>query len=478
MRLILQVAGTFVFIGLLLRLHSYLDEDYYEMFSWSNPDALPEANLRIIVFGTQDMVGSAVDSKGGRDTWPQLLCHELNCSSLLSFVPDDQSSPGVTSNAIYGAELEALHEATEGANLVEHPASDFNFVAEQYPVPSSTADLSQQLDKFLSLPPSEKVPRETLWIFTFGTWDVWKLAALSPDIGKQILDDLINHMFNHIEELYLASLDPESIAYSDFWTNVSLKEVKKLTAPNAVEKVDNRKLEGFRLLIPQLFDITLTPGWSTRPEPTIPHTKGEHLRNAAILTNHWNSQIASALQTWTDLGNAKPLSLGEDEAGTKNPEMEEVMGATKEEVAVDAITARSSVANGRGRAKGGEDIIVAPYPLRLAYQTRQGSGIRDAVTEQHMQRAGESDSQGRGTMSPNATMQFRDVWTPCVLEGSESEVVEEGGEGLCDSPSDHLFYDGFTVGQKAMKQLVRRTARQVFKKLIFREEPKKGWFVS
>ncbi|EQK98950.1 hypothetical protein OCS_05333 [Ophiocordyceps sinensis CO18] len=34
-----------------------------------------------------------------------------------------------------------------------------------------------QMWQFLSLPPEPIAPRNTLWVVTFGTWDIWNLGG-------------------------------------------------------------------------------------------------------------------------------------------------------------------------------------------------------------------------------------------------------------------------------------------------------------
>ena len=92
-------------------------------------------------------------------------------------MPEAGARRGLTSNSLYGAELGALEEKMKAVNLTAEPAQDYEFLSQQYPVPDDTPDLDGQISKFLALPPPIRAPRQTLWVFTFGTWDVWSLAA-------------------------------------------------------------------------------------------------------------------------------------------------------------------------------------------------------------------------------------------------------------------------------------------------------------
>ena len=78
------------------------------------------------------------------------------------------------SNSLYASLLEPVLNDT-----FEHPApgTNYTFLSEGYPVRWDVPDLKAQVDQFLSLPKPALPPNETLWIFSFGTWDIWSLAA-------------------------------------------------------------------------------------------------------------------------------------------------------------------------------------------------------------------------------------------------------------------------------------------------------------
>lgn len=361
---------------------------------------------------------------------------------MLSFVPTSDFQPGLTSNGIYGAEVQALKQRAQEANIVENPAADYFFVNEQYPVPVETPDLEQQIQQFLSLSPPDVPPHETIWIFTLGTWDIWKLSAMPLDAGRAVVDALASHVFNQVEVLYRESLNEKSIAFSDFWKNATQTDVDELADPEAPGKVDERKLESFRIIIPSLFDISLTPGWHARPPPPVPHSTAEQVRNSAVLTEQWNSLIRSHMYSWSDKGNTKP-------DGAEGVEAEEV-----ETKPIDAPNAES------------QDTLYAPYPRRLGYHSDPAARILDAMTEEEMQRAKAKDSKGWGTLALGEPMRFLDVWTPCVSGPKGIADAEPVQTSKCNSPDKHLFYDTFTVGQRAISEIAKQTAQGVQEHLI------------
>lgn len=353
-----------------------------------------------------------------------------------------------------------MKSRTAEADLLKEPAADYSWLESQYPVPNQAPDLPAQLDTFLSLPLPEDVPRQTLWVFTFGTWDVWKLAALPMDQGLRTIVKMIDKLVEHMEMLNLKSLDPESVAFSDFWFNATEEEVKQLASANAADKIDTRRLESFRVLIPELFDISLTPGWQDRPAPLFPHTRGEQMRNAAVLTKMWNSQVKKKLKQWELKGSSKPNVTEHDDGTMTVAPMPLVEGE-------DDKSKRSEMAKQDMHKR---EVIYAPYPRRMAYQSAFAKDIVDAMTEEGMQRANVEDSLGHGNWPLNDSMRFLDVWQPClsVIEDGEGVVSE------CQNPKDHLFHDGFTVSQRASDEIAKRTAAEVVKKMFRKQTPKKS----
>lgn len=79
-RVILQVLAFILTIFILVHL---LPErlggggfSYKNILTWKSPSA-HAADLRIVVFGSPDVAGSAVDSKQKRTTWTEQLCREV-----------------------------------------------------------------------------------------------------------------------------------------------------------------------------------------------------------------------------------------------------------------------------------------------------------------------------------------------------------------------------------------------------------------
>lgn len=353
---------------------------------------------------------------------------------------------------LYKKEVEELQQHTEEADLLKEPAADYSWLAEQFPVPSQAPDLPSQVDTFLSLPLPEEVPRQTLWVFTFGTWDIWRLAALPMDNGLQKVIEIADKLIEYIEILNFKSLDPESVAFSDFWFNATDAEIKELAAANAADKVDTRRLESFRVIVPQLFDISLAPGWQDRPAPLFPHTKGEQMRNAAVLTKMWNQRIEKKLKQWELKGSTKPNVTENDDGTFSAAPMPYKDDDDKEKRAEHQK----------------RETIYAPYPRRMAFQPKIADDVIDAMTEEGMRRANVQDSLGHGTWPLNDSMRFLDVWKPCMTSAENGE----GNPSECENPTERLFHDGFTISQRASDEVAKRTADEVIKSMFRKPKAK------
>jgi hypothetical protein len=410
----------------------------------------------------------------------------MNCTSHISLVPETH---GLASNSIYAKELSELRDITDKTNITEKPALDYAYISEQYPVPLNTPDLAAQVDKFLAmpLPDVDDVPHETLWVFSFGSWEIWNLAAMPRDVAEELIDSTVKHIFDQIEKLYAKSLDSKSIAFSDFWTNATESQITELTDPEAIKSVDERKLESFRVLVPELFDITITPGWRGRPAPTYPGSVAEHTRNALWLTRYWNDAMRFNLHDWRKKGAKKPAGYEDTDPREPAPTEPKLKrreeGAEKREDDSEKESSlfdwlpsglRPKVLN---ETKFVDDrVIYAPYPFRNGVRIDNAQIILDAITEAEMQRSEVRDSEGFGTLSRDDSKRYLDVWSPCVKASLDDLTVDMDEVPIeCAVPHDHLFYDAFTVSNRAIVSLGQPMYDDIMDKMFVRQ-PKTSWF--
>jgi hypothetical protein len=333
---------------------------------------------------------------------------QLDCTSYLSFMPTlDTLSRSMTSNMLYAAYID---KATNLSTKTSAPGYDYDFFPDSYPVTWNMPDLSDQIDAFLSMKKPQNAPAETLWVFTFGTWDIWSLASMPSEVSFPMVTTIASHLFNEIERLYRHSLDENSIAWSNFTATPRyadyLAQLKnKTTAINTTEtviktntgnvrgqplvtgltypepagshltavnvdddKIDIKLAERFRILIPNLFDPSLTPGWQTdRPKSPGVHSLAEQMRNAAELTHRWNREVRSQMISWID--------------GNKNSEqlmMQSISGASDLETAVanfvkngDSITLIKALTAAKAAGSLDDRSIVEEYQRALLQRTQQ-----------------------------------------------------------------------------------------------------------
>src|SRR4051794_6561252 len=99
----------------------------------------------------------------------------------------------MVSIGLYATAIEeiAQHSATDATG----PGEDFSFQAEQFPVAWEKPDLEQQISAFLAMDKPAHSPRETLYVFTFGTWDIWSLATLHEDYSRQIVGKMTDYIY-------------------------------------------------------------------------------------------------------------------------------------------------------------------------------------------------------------------------------------------------------------------------------------------
>jgi hypothetical protein len=185
------------------------------------------------------------------------------------------------------------------------------------------------------------------------------------------------------------------------------------------------------------------------------------MRNAAYLTKRWNSEVTKQIEQWRKKADSKPEGIEDEgiETAVAVPTMTSLLRYLPEALQPKDADNKEGIA--------GEDVIYAPYPRRLGLQSMFVSNVLDAMTEEEMQRSGLKDSRGRGSMPADGAMRFFDVWTPCIAANRAITGVDTSRTGReCDVPNDHLFYDGFTFGERAKEELAKKTAEQINNQLF------------
>ncbi|KAK3683298.1 hypothetical protein B0T22DRAFT_384325 [Podospora appendiculata] len=437
--------------------------------------------LRIVVFGEDDIAIPARThgGRGGRyPGWTEVLCEELNCSRHLSFIPPvDPTTHPMVSNDLYAAAIEQLLNETIES---DKPGQDFNFQAEKFPVPWELPDLSSQVSAFLSTEKPRHPPNDTLWVFTFGTWDTWSLASVPIGISRPIIGAMVNHLFEQVERLYQSALDEDSVAWSGAISDDAQSDSSKVAAAGGEVTAIRKRAEMFRILVPVLFDPSLTPGWKIgRPELPRVHSSAEQMRNAAALTDDWNIALRNKLGQWVRTPNPRPKEADANATeSTRNTDGNEFgpgqgSASQRKPPSIDSRDKPKSVSN------------TTRYPLRDGISYDLTEYLLSAIVERQFRNAGMHDSNGIGTKPTEEG--YLEVWTPCINKLSEQEEDESSdnlesaiaktkrkryvsasrqrGEAVekealkeCEAPHERLFFTPFTVAPRAVGDIAREAA--------------------
>ncbi|KUI61791.1 hypothetical protein VP1G_08958 [Cytospora mali] len=428
-------------------------------------DGSVPGGLRIVVFGENDLgtpVGRNEEVEGSK-SWTQALCAQLECTNHISMVPSvDTAAWSVSSNELYARGVEKVFNETADKST---PGMDYSYLSTYYPPQWKSPDLRDQIDRFLAMPKPRHAPKETLWIFSFGIWDVWSLSALPNSIGQDLTGAMTKDIFKQIERLYEASTDPMSIAWSDINSvpaenlaaDATDGAIDEAPAEGPTEKRDedadanaNATQEGaeegvdegpeqeagqeaevavdtFRILIPRIMDPSLLPGWrDLRPVLPKVHSKAEQMRNSAELTGSWNDGIVNCLSDWVKKENKKP-----DVENNKEEERKESRDIMTEAEGTEPTNSDPAL-DSSSRA--------VTYPMRDGFAYNLADYLLDAMIERQMRNARLKDGSGRGDGSVEDG--YRDVSNACVQPVNTVAVSVSVESGLTlDIPNRNIGKD-------------------------------------
>lgn len=371
--------------------------------------------------------------------------------------PPDAAAWSVSSNELYAQGIEHVYNETDGK---EGPGQDYSYLSTAYPPQWKSWDLKEQIDGFLAMQKGP-TPQRTLWVFSFGWWDVWSLSALPVPKAKESVDTMTRDIFEQVERLYTASLDPTSIAYSHVTTlkkqapvgstdasgsgeqapaenqslvqeNVPIEEqaaaaegsTTESATPEAavIEEEENSNDPGtFEILIPRVIDPSLLPGWrDLRPQIPSVHSKAEQMRNSAMLTVEWNDHIADRMVDWVQKGDPQE----QDEAG-ENKDGEEDKST---DFYVDAVDTTAAAA--------------PDAPIRDGFAYNLADFVIDRILERQMLNAHLKDGNGRGDSEVDDG--YRDVRNSCLQPVDATSVSISGpvvGDVTLNIPNEKIDGD-------------------------------------
>lgn len=275
-------------------------------------------------------------------------------------------------------------------------------------------DLAAQIQEFIALTPPAQTPKETLFLVSFGFWDIYSFAGLDYGLSMNVTDRTVNELFDQLDALYAHYCQSQSAADTTAKSTDSTNktEPEKPAHPSPP----------FRVIIPKLFDPTLLPGWlSQRPVPLKPSSIAENQKNAVYLASRWNALIENKISSWLKEPPLPPA---------------DVTNTTTEALASLPVVEKD----------------VFYYDL--------AQYLLDIIVEHQLEDEGLSDASGLG----NGDSPFESVYQPCVRdadEGAEDGYVDLNGQLVCKEPEEYLFWDSFNLGSVAKEGIGKEVGKMV-----------------
>ncbi|KAL3427149.1 hypothetical protein PVAG01_00658 [Phlyctema vagabunda] len=410
-----------------------MDDYVPDLWRWASGDQSGvEDGIRLVVFGdswADSTVHVGAETKGLN--WVDVLCEEINCTSHVNFAVSQppQSHPAapatgaLTSNTLY---LQALN------SFLPRTSSYLPGPSELLP------DLEAQIEKYLALPASRFKPKETIFVISFGAWDIYHFSGLDFKLSERLVDVVIHNLFEQIDKLY------------------NRYRAELIGTDSAGQRLNITDPAPFRIIVPRLFDTTLLPGWSAqRPVPLTPSSVAEQQKNAVYLTTRWNAKMESKIAGWIKNDTLPPPATAKAGKDVKEEPKDEARD------------------NNTSPTDDASEPEVEPITVpKDAFYYDIARYLTDAILEYQLAETGISDAAGLGTKGTS----FESVALPCVLSSADDDPregdTEVNGLLVCRNPAGYLFWDDFRLGPTANEQigsgvaqyvLTGRTVRQIWK---------------
>ncbi|KAI9644252.1 hypothetical protein NHQ30_007607 [Ciborinia camelliae] len=382
-----------------------------------------EGGVRLVVFGdswVDDRIEENGDGKGR--SWTEVLCEELACTSQVNLAasqpaasyPSSPPTGAFASNKIYLASIE---------NTPGQKNNETKLTSE-----AMLPDLEAQIKSFIALPQPKHKLKETIFVLSFGTWDIWHYAALEYGKAQRAQDKAVEEMFAQLDNLYAHHRE-------------TLEATHVVEIPHNESHVVAKPQ--FRVVIPKLFDPTMLPGWmGQRPVPLKPSTVAEHQKNAIALLREWDIKLENSFKPWfASTPVARTTKVVEHNIN------QESRSHTKREEAADKTETPE------------EKIEIIPPPQKDIYYYNLHRFLIEIILEHQLEDEGLSDASGLGTKeSP-----YISVYEACVREAADADAdgVDLHGLLVCEAPDEYLFWDDFSMGSRAKEKVGREVAKMV-----------------
>lgn len=457
--------------------------EYSDLWKWGGSDLVENEEedngngIRLVILGdswVDDWVEEGQDGTG--NNWPHVLCDEvrsilleeyypyylvlctianlltqINCTSRLNFAASQPSDAWPASPPTGAMTSNAIHEwAVSQDQLLR--SEEHNYTA--YP------DLASQIQTFISLPPPKVQPQETIFIVSFGFWDIYDFAQLDYAAAQNVTDTSIDFMFDQLDVLYAH--------FATTLYPVSTNPPEEFLNTNATNHTTAR--HNFKVIIPRIFDPTLSPGWiSQRPTPAKPSSIAEQQKNAIYLVQRWNLGVENKMGSWMERNVA--ISAAQEESTpfskTKETPSRTDVRETAEGKTLDGHATRSGTpaepkqtdaSNEAKNQKEAKKQEAEQLPKKDIFYHDSASLILDLVLEGQLEDEGVSDAAGLG----KGESPFDTVSTPCLrsldMDDNITTLVEEGwrernGMLVCKESEVFMWWDAWNLGSKGKKMV-------------------------
>ncbi|KAI0999663.1 hypothetical protein K3495_g8532 [Podosphaera aphanis] len=252
------------------QLHDVVTEKY----RWDGRSVFRSDDIRVVVFGDSWVDNPGVFGKEKGKTWPEIFCDEINCTSRLTFAASQPVSDYLRSPPTGVYTSHSIHSSAHNRTTQDPIYTGF------------LPDLDAQISTYLAVSPPCHTASTTLFILSFGFWDIYSLASLNLNTSLAIVDQCVDEIFTQLDRIK---------------SHLNLNTCATLSAESRT----------FRVILPKVLDPTLSPGWvrqkSLARSPVFQHSSIiKQQKNTVYLTDRWNQ----ALENRVNITVHAPLATG------------------------------------------------------------------------------------------------------------------------------------------------------------------------
>lgn len=306
-------------------------------------------------------------------------------------------------------------------------------------------DLASQISSFMSLPAPKIQPSETIFILSFGFWDIYDFSRLDFLAAQNVTDTSIDFIFDQLDVLY-----------THFATNLYPANTK--ISNSTIITHHSAPVHKFQVIIPRILDPTLAPGWiSQHPVPVKPSSVAEQQKNAVYLTERWNQGVETKIAAWMERAASVP-AIEVDSSSTIGT-IERGSDADVRENAAEGKTD-----SGKLEQFGSRDIKeeekenpTSSLPRKDIFYHDTPSLLIDLIIEHQLEDEGLSDATGLG----KGESPFDTVSIPCLRSIDQEDLENVDNDGwrewngilVCSEPDMYMWWDAWSLGSKGNKMV-------------------------